>query len=669
VTTAGNSTRRIPHIDGLRAIAVSLVVAFHAGLPGLASGFVGVDIFFVISGFLIIGQIYDELKAGKFSVVEFYARRITRILPPLLVVITVTMLVACWLPLLPREVRRIGLSAIASALLGANWYFWRLVDYFYPSAEREPLLHLWSLGVEEQFYLVTPLLLMSVYAMTRHSTRSALLYTVAAAFICSLAYAVAIAPTNPHLAFYSTPLRAWEFLLGGMLALAIQRGLFLTEVQASAAGFLGVFAILCGAAWSLAPSSRLYVEGLAALGGGLVILSGQFAPRAAVARYLSLKAIVGLGLISYSLYLWHWPFIAFIRLTQIDPPTPEQSLLAVVVIPLALSVATYYGIERPIRLLRRHGQLRWRAMIVGAAASSLVAVAGIGLVVWSRALQADPRIEPYVAAQTPLLETCLGKVDASGPNPNCRMGTGSEPRVLLWGDSYALSFAGAVEAAAGEAKTAALLQWSSGCPPLLKTMLYIDEAIWTDCMGDNATVATRLQSGAFQDISGIVLVAAWPIHQGHVAIEHTGEDVYRKLEIALLATFGELDRIGMRVLLVGAPPALNHSAPECVFLYQSAAADRCGVSRDQAAATNDKAMKVLTAAAARFENVRFIDLTPVFCDARLCRAAQDGEVYYRDQHHLSVTGARAAQRTFRDYFTWVFGAHQRKADPLSSTSN
>ena len=186
---------RLAYIDGLRAVAIGLVVCFHAHVPGVPNGYVGVDIFFVISGFLITGQVFDGVRAGSFSMTDFYARRILRICPPLLLVITVVLVAACLLPILPIDMKRIAFSAISSAAMASNWYFWTTADYFGPTAEREPLLHLWSLGVEEQYYLIMPAMVFGLHAVVRRMRVDLnLLWLGAAAVVlaCSLAAAIAL---------------------------------------------------------------------------------------------------------------------------------------------------------------------------------------------------------------------------------------------------------------------------------------------------------------------------------------------------------------------------------------------------------------------------------------------------------------------------------------------
>src|SRR5262245_61329978 len=218
---------RLPHIDGLRAVAILSVLAFDMHVPGFRGGFAGVDVFFVISGFLICGQIMDELNRGRFSFARFYARRVLRILPPMLLVVGLVLAVARALPMLPTETQRIGNSAAASAAMVANWYFMQQEPYF-DVGETEPFLHLWSLGVEEQFYLLAPLALVlaSMAALRyRKPPPAAWIAITLAGLVVSLALALLFTRSKPQFGYYATPVRMWELSAGGLTACLVRSGL------------------------------------------------------------------------------------------------------------------------------------------------------------------------------------------------------------------------------------------------------------------------------------------------------------------------------------------------------------------------------------------------------------------------------------------------------------
>ncbi len=342
-----------PDIDGLRALAVLAVLFFHADL-GCYGGFVGVDIFFVISGFLICSLILKKLESGTFSLVEFWERRIRRILPAWAVV-AVASLVAGWFLFLPPDFATLGKSVIAQATLLSNVFFWQQTGagYFAASPDTMPLLHTWSLAVEEQFYVFFPLLLLIPMGWRRITFFELIICLWVASFVQS----VTVTPQFPALAFYFLPMRAWELLTGALLAVGKQN-LPANKVVREISGWLGLglmlYAIFCF-------NRHTRVPGLAALipcsGAAFFILSstGDFS---LVGWMFSFRPLVFIGLISYSLYLWHWPLLVFARYLA----TGELSLsyrLGLLAASLGLAILSWKFIEIPIRK-RRIIKVRWQ---------------------------------------------------------------------------------------------------------------------------------------------------------------------------------------------------------------------------------------------------------------------------------------------------------------------
>ena len=338
-----------PDIDGLRALAVACVLIFHAFPAYLPGGFVGVDVFFVISGYLISGIILSAIAKGRFTYANFYARRIRRIFPSLAVVL-IAVLAAGWFLLYADEYARLGKHAAAGAAFASNFSFWRESSYFDVAAELKPLQHLWSLGVEEQFYLVWPVLL--VFASRWKRGPLAIIVLIGTASFLLAIWTVRIDRTA---AFYAPWNRFWELLAGAALASieadaaldAWLRGLFARSSRAHLASIAGLAAVAAGVV--LIDSSRVF-PGLWVLlpvtGTALLIVAG---PRAVVnLSVLSRSPVVFIGLISYPLYLWHWPLLSFARIVEGGIPSPafRATLLAAGVV---LSWATYRVIERPIR--------------------------------------------------------------------------------------------------------------------------------------------------------------------------------------------------------------------------------------------------------------------------------------------------------------------------------
>ncbi|OGQ25213.1 MAG: hypothetical protein A2138_06185 [Deltaproteobacteria bacterium RBG_16_71_12] len=344
-------------IDGLRAIAVLSVLLFHAQVAGTGGGFVGVDVFFVISGFLITGIVSNEIDQGRFSIARFYQRRVLRIFPALFAVVAVTC-VAAAVVLLPVAFRDYGQSVVATTLFSSNLLFWRESGYFEGAAHTKPLLHTWSLSVEEQFYLVLPPLLLAIKRFLSGRYASWLLAIAA----LSLALAVDAVRREPMLAFYLVPHRAWELLLGSLLAVSGRRRIDDPRLRTALA--LAGLCLILGSVCCYDETTPF--PGVAAippcLGALLIIATGREGPTF-VHRLLQLRPLVVVGEISYSLYLWHWPIIVFVRSWRPELHRTEQAL--VIVGSLALSYLSWRFVEQPFRTARARAHVRRTFAVAG----------------------------------------------------------------------------------------------------------------------------------------------------------------------------------------------------------------------------------------------------------------------------------------------------------------
>lgn len=340
-----------PDIDGLRGIAVLAVVVYHAAPALLPGGFVGVDVFFVISGFLITNIIQDGLERGAFSLHTFYARRIRRLFPALSLVLASALAIG-WFTLLADEYSHLGRHVAAGAAFLSNFALWQEAGYFDQAAATKPLLHLWSLGIEEQFYLAWPLLAMLLLPHRRLALIALPLLAAA-----SFAWSLHLSATAPDAAFYSPLSRAWELLAGAMLGVATRTAVGLSPAPQRlaalrpVAGVTGAALLAAGLAW-IRPGTPF--PGLAALlpvtGTVLLIVAGT-GGRSASARLLAWRPLVAAGLVSYPLYLWHWLLISFLHIEyQRDPPA--QLLALAVAVSIVLAAITYVAIERRVRYRR-----------------------------------------------------------------------------------------------------------------------------------------------------------------------------------------------------------------------------------------------------------------------------------------------------------------------------
>jgi peptidoglycan/LPS O-acetylase OafA/YrhL len=420
-----------PEIDGLRAIAVTAVVLFHADIPGVPGGFIGVDVFFVISGFLITQIIADELDDGRFSLARFYERRARRILPALYVVVAASFAAALYY-LLPAALTEFSRSASAALLFLSNAWFYHTTSYFATEAAREPLLHTWSLGVEEQYYLLFPLLMLLIWRFRRSRVGVVLgLITVASLVLSEVAWRVA-----PAANFYLLPTRAWQLGLGSLGALLwrrtdgrIVRGRFVGEALAAAGlGLVAGSVVLMDASvpfpsvWAVLPT-----------GGALMIL--LFARGDTLAgRLLALRPAVVVGLMSYSAYLWHQPLLAFARIAGHGDP---RTRVAMVFVTFALAWATLILVERPFR--NRSFLRQWQVFAAsGAGAAALLAV--LGFAIASQGFRASyPGYLQEAASMTPdtLRDYVGGRYHDKGQGDFAPDG---RKRLLLVGDSFSEDF-------------------------------------------------------------------------------------------------------------------------------------------------------------------------------------------------------------------------------------
>lgn len=471
-------------IDGLRGLAVLLVVLFHA-TGSVRGGFIGVDVFFVISGYLITGILLREMEAQTFSFKDFWERRIRRIVPASVVMAVVTVGLGS-LVLLPDDLIGLGRSLIAHAMMISNLYFWNDSGYFAAASDQKPLLHTWSLAVEEQFYLVFPLLCWIIMKWSSRSGRQSSLRQVflkvfLALMVLSFVVSIVMVRRDPTSAFYLLPSRAWELLLGASLACFPGRWLTAPVKYCQAASILGVIMIL-GSAFQLRDSMPF--PGLLALpsclgAACLIWAQGSAQPLPAgfwLRTLLESRVLVGLGLISYSLYLWHWPFLAYWEYLDVSfsKTISHVMRLTLVLLALGLAYASWRWIETPFR--KRGGLLPRRTFVFTAALATFALIVFFGLTI--QKMQGMPKRWPDIAIQYAQAAKQMG-VDEQGKANNLDATLRMDPpsfgslkpeasaHVLVWGDSHAMCISPALEAHCKEKDYRGYLVAYSSTPPLL----------------------------------------------------------------------------------------------------------------------------------------------------------------------------------------------------------
>lgn len=629
-----------PDIDGLRALAVVSVILFHAGLFGVSGGFVGVDIFFVISGFLITSIIIADIDQQRFSLFSFYERRIRRIFPALFAVLLVTIVVAKIL-LLPKEYEAFGHSVIATDFFVSNLWFWHEAGYFDAPAAVKPLLHTWSLAVEEQFYFFFPLFLTLV---AKYAKRRFVLYTVFT-LIVSLALSAWGAYYKPTSTFYLVPTRAWELMLGSVLAMAAIKPIhprWTREILAVTG--------LCLIGWSTFRfSDSTPFPGLNALypciGTALLIYTGADG-KTAVSRLLGTRILVFIGLISYSLYLWHWPTIVFARYYEIEALSVQQ-VLALLLAVCVVSTLSWKYIERPFR--KKNSIVSGKVLFVVSGASMIVlGITGSVIAVshgWPERFSHGVQTVAAGAYDTnPDSERCRDKLPVDIQSGNiCSVGAKDKaPRTfLLWGDSHADSIEPSVDSVARSQGLSGWFVARGGCPPVLG-------------MGpkDQLNPCAELSSAtmafiASHNVTDVILAAWWPMYTGNQFsfIDATGrrslEEPDRAVfERAFDRTLTRLREVGVSVYLIAPVPGARMNVPSALARSIQFSKDiDISVTEAEYLASNRWLLELFSSR--RAEISKIIYPHKLLCgEHEKCLIANKQVPLYFDSSHLTVLGAR-----------------------------
>ncbi|MBI4820041.1 MAG: acyltransferase [Deltaproteobacteria bacterium] len=634
-----------PDVDGLRAVAVLAVLFYHAGSFGVSGGFVGVDVFFVISGFVIARQSYgllakDEARAPgskepHFSAIGFYSRRICRIFPASFVVLGVVSLAGV-LVLLPRDLTGLARALAPASLFYSNVYFWRDQGYFEPAAEDRFLLHMWSLAVEEQFYVLWPAVLLGLRRrVLQRSFARILLVTLLVSF--SLAFAGVL--RAPSATFYLSPTRAWEFLIGAILAHPTMPAA--SPVTARLAGVAGLTLILT----SLLAFDRetLFPGPLAAvpcLGAGLVIWSGQDSPSG---RFLSTRGMVFIGLLSYSLYLWHWPFIVFFRYAAMRGPRLHEGL-GLVLVSILAAYSSWKWIEQPTR--RRYATVQRRrelwvggfGLIASAVALSFVLKIDGGL----RSRFSPSVLTPHDvgSSRNKHASTCLARGDFVPRSDKCLVGapgSRSAPAVIVWGDSHASQYVPGLGKLAAEEGSTVRQATKGACHPLIGYYAHaLGSKPWKECESFGADAFRLIEETS--SVRTVVLIARW----ASAARDEAGLSA---LETSLRNSVSALVAAKKSVLIFTQPPEFEFSPPDCVARARSFGREpeTClSIQRSSPSVQSiERSNVVVKKVAAEFEGVRLFDPFSKLCGPDHCSADQDGMIMYQDFGHLSVEGAAA----------------------------
>ncbi|CAN5665541.1 acyltransferase family protein [soil metagenome] len=620
-------------IEGLRGIAILLVVAYHASVPGFTGGYVGVDVFFVLSGYLITGLLAREIEAtGTVRLLEFYGRRARRLLPASALVLALTMLVG-YLVLAPVEQRSMTAAAVASAAYLSNAYFAVMAtDYLGAGSSTNPFLHMWSLAVEEQFYLVWPLMLLlavSTARLCRRPARYGLLWLVVVVIVASLGLSIWLTEYRQPWAFFLPPTRAWEFAVGGLVALLPAT----LGRSARFAGWCGLAAVIAAAAlFDDATAFPGWIALLPVVGTALIVRAGG----GSLAALLEWRPLRALGRLSYSWYLWHWP--AIVLATAAFGELSLAARIAVMAGALGLAEATYRLVENPVRrhpvLARRPAPSLWLALAI--TLSSVTAG-----VIWRAAVTTASESPEQVRfeearADIPILYPTACHLEIYEVEVRaCTFGP-AEPTmtIVLFGDSHAAQWFPALHALAWDRGLRVISLTKSVCPaydvdwePPALRRTYAECARWRDAVW-------RYLGVVRPDVTILAAFGGYGLDRDEWL---AGVD----------DAFSAASRVSGHVVAIRATPIHDIDPGTCLarqaWRAWGGTAAECSFD---VASVDDAIFQDEVALAATYPRVSMLDLNEEICSAGTCDLERDGLVVYRDEDHLTASFARTFAERF-----------------------
>ncbi|MFZ2107465.1 MAG: acyltransferase family protein [Roseiarcus sp.] len=634
-------------IDGLRALAVVPVVLYHAGFPIFGGGFVGVDVFFVISGYLITGNIYAEMSGGHFSIIDFYERRIRRILPALYFVMIASLPFA-WLWLFPREFADFGRSVVSVCLFTSNIFFNGQINYYAPNTETWPLIHTWSLAVEEQFYLLFPILLL----FSRGLSRRSLTLLLAALSVVSLGWADWQSRVDPQSDFYLLPTRAWELGFGAVVALIPRNKLALDPRLAEVLALIGL-SLLALAIFYFRPDMPLPGLWSLAPAGGSALLIAFATARTECGQWLGARPFVALGLVSYSAYLWHQPLFAFARF-RFGASAGGWMMLALSVASFAVAYASWRWVERPFR---DRARLSRSSVFLAAFAVGITLIIVGRIITLHRGFPARmPAIEGAWDAGA-FRNKCL---DVPDLNPSrlagmagCQLGDpAAKLDFLLIGDSHAAALADGIDVAAFRRGRHGLILAANACLPIIGL---------EGQYAHSREACRRLHESLIDliDHFGIGLVL---MHARWQSVDETGVVSARDLKSKsqreavmdhLLDTLTKFESHSVRVTIISDTPRAPFRVPDTLArnaLYKLDVDDRPRLTTYLR--ENSSAQQIFEAPEIN-GRARIFDVYPFFCpptNGGFCEVAEQGRPYFWDDNHLTSFGSLALSHLEEDVF-------------------
>ena len=648
-------------IDGLRAIAVLAVVLNHIGIAYFSGGYIGVDVFFVISGFLITTIVAREIQENKFTLSRFYERRIRRILPALAGMVIFTLIMAAVIYDSERF-KSFGKSLIATMLFYSNINFWMEAGYFDAPSLLKPLLHTWSLAVEEQFYIVFPLLMYAINFYTRKSIKLIL------SVIALISFGLSIYTVNGHnatSAFYLAHMRAWELLVGGLLALNVFPATTGKGIN-TALGLIG--ALMIGVS-IFQYTERTPFPGLSAaipvLGAALIIYSSMTG-KSLIGRILGISPLVFIGQISYSLYLWHWPLIIFTKYYLIRPMTGVELFILLAVI-LVVSTLSWRFVETPFR---SKGFLSTRQIYAFGAGTMMIIVGAAGVVYYFDGFpkrEGATSLVEFLDKEKDVHTYCLyEKVAGTDDFEPCVIGDKSQPvSFMMWGDSHASALRKAVNMVARKKGLSGVFMYKSTCLPVLG--MARDQAhLAMPCNEFNERMIRYLE--AHPEITTVILAGRWPFYvegSGYKQGEGSGVVLAGMLSETLHDASNEtLVRLGLermlqtllnmkrKIVIVSPIPEIGYNVPSANFIATRTGRDLNEIIAPSLNEYFDRNQKTFAIFDKLREEYKFqiVDPWKILCVEKKCRVTVGGNPLYSDDDHLSLFGSELVSVIFEPVF-------------------
>jgi peptidoglycan/LPS O-acetylase OafA/YrhL len=644
-----------PDIDGLRALAIIPVLLFHAGVPGFSGGYIGVDIFFVISGFLITSIIKREVLNGSFSFTDFWARRARRILPASVIMIICSM-IAGWYLLAPPDYQDLGRSARYQAYFAGNFYFWGESGYFDNASELKPLLHMWSLAVEEQFYLIAPLVFLLCFRFVPNHAYLILFAMLLFSFMANVIFI----EDYPAATFYLLHSRAWELLLGALLA--TKAGPIKHQIVANGitgSGFIIILiCIMCYDDTTLFPGAAAALPTLATA----AIIWGNTNHTTFLRTLLSFKPFVGIGLISYSLYLWHWPLIVFTKYRSIEGLTLLDSM-GLIAASFIAGYLSWRFVETPFQRKRLLPDNR-RMLAGGLASLMIIAIAGQTI----RQTEGYPsRLPSHVVNYAngeiwgEVQQQCH-RLGLAGIQKGelCEFGNAAKttPALLSWGDSHAAALIPAMDYQAGKHGIHTVHASMSGCPSILGG----EPKNNPECAVFNEKVLEYIQAN---NIKNVLLASRWSSyvygqgrHNGDEVILTKEKDDPQDPEMAkvifrtrLAETVNRLNAQGIHVWIVKQVPFQSpYNLPHDLVSRAMRNIDTSDVGISTHIHQQHQTFVNAVFDQLASENTTLVDPMDFMCRGGICPAQAEGYSLYRDNNHLSSSGSLAIKGLLEPVF-------------------